>query len=105
GALVVGEGLSDDLRGEIAGEGSHLAAQLRRGGYPLGAQLLASCGEQALVLRLRTGTGLVDDLLAVGARLLADRSGFLTRRRELLLLVVPELVSLLLDLLRMADAA
>src|SRR5699024_4912029 len=77
GALVVGEGLPDDLGREVAGERPHLSAQLGRGGDPLGAQLLATGGEQALVLGLGAGPGLVDDLLTIGAGLLTDGGGLL----------------------------
>src|SRR5699024_6527417 len=105
GALVIGEGLPDDLGGEIARERPDLPAQLRGGGDPLGAELLTPGGEHALALGVRSGTGLVDDLLTVGAGLLADGGGLLAGGRELLLLIGLELVDLLLDLLRVADTA
>src|SRR5699024_2161641 len=62
-------------------------------------------GEQALVLGLGAGPGLVDDLLTIGAGLLTDGGGLLAGGRELLLLIALELVDLLLDLLRVAQTA
>src|SRR5699024_5612741 len=59
--------------------------------------------EQALVLGLGAGPGLVDDLLTIGAGLLTDGGGLLAGGRELLLLIALELVDLLLDLLRIAQ--
>src|SRR5699024_6642702 len=69
------------------------------------AELLTPGGEHALALGVRSGTGLVADLLTVGAGLLADGGGLLAGGRELLLLTGLELGDLLLAPLPGADTA
>ena len=82
-AVVFGERLADDATGEVEGESAHLAAQRDERRLTLCLDLSLGVRGDARGLGLRGLLGLGDDLRAVGACLVADRSGLATCFGEL----------------------